>query len=140
MGELPARLPDDLPQPVGHAVEEWPEVQGAAQGLSRRQVFWLGRPAAPQEEVEGQGRGKDVIIVELGRGNHPLAPARGSEGVPVQPSEEEQPRLRLPQPGEQRRQRGLAPSRWTFQQEALSLPDVQTTPLQNGGTAGAVTK
>ena len=58
MGELPARLTDDLPQPGGHAVEEWPEVQGAAQGLSRCQVFWLGRPAAPQEEVEAKGAAK----------------------------------------------------------------------------------
>ena len=32
MGELPAGLADDLPQPGGHAVEERPEIQGAAQG------------------------------------------------------------------------------------------------------------
>ena len=29
MGELPARLANYLPQPGGHAVEEWPEIQGA---------------------------------------------------------------------------------------------------------------
>src|SRR6266571_1752295 len=58
MGELPARLTDYLQQPGGHAVEEWPEIQGATQGLSRHQVFWMGRPAVTQEEVEGEGPGK----------------------------------------------------------------------------------
>jgi len=31
MGELPTRLTNELPQPGGHAVEEWPEIQGATQ-------------------------------------------------------------------------------------------------------------
>ena len=57
MGELPAGLTDDLPQPGGHAVEEWPEIQGTAQGLRRLQVCRLGGPAAAHEQVEGQRPG-----------------------------------------------------------------------------------
>ena len=55
--------------------------------------------------------GKDVIVVELGRGHHPPPPARGPERRQIQPVEEEEPGLRLPQPGEQRRQRGLPAAR-----------------------------
>ena len=100
----------------------------------------MGGPAAAHEQVEGQGPGKDVVVVELGRGHHPPPPARGPERWQIQPPEEEEPRLRLPQPGEQRRQRGLPAPRRPFQEEALPHPHLQTALLQDRSPASAMAK
>ena len=80
MRELPAGLADDLPQPGRACGRGAAQIQGAAQGLGRLQVRRLGWPAAAHEQVEGQGPGKEVIVVELWRGHHPPPPARGPEG------------------------------------------------------------
>src|SRR5262249_17530101 len=74
--ELPAGLTHHLQQTGWHAVEEGPEAKGAAQGLGLRQVLGAGRPAAAQEQVEGDGAAKDVVIVELGRSDYAPPPSR----------------------------------------------------------------
>ena len=102
MRELPAGLPNYLPQPGGHAVEERSQIQGAAQGLSRLQVCRRRWPAAAHEQVEGQSSSKDIIVVELWRSHHSPSPARGPERGQIQTPEEEESRLRLSHPGEQR--------------------------------------
>jgi hypothetical protein len=65
---------------------------------------------AAHEQVEGERPGKDVIVMELRHGHDPLPPAGDPKRWQIQPTEEEQPGLRLPQPREQRGQRGLAAS------------------------------
>ena len=74
----------------------------------------MGWPAAAHEQVEGQSPCKNVIVVELWRGYDPAPPARGPERWQIQTTEEKEPRLRLPQPSEQRRQRGLPTPRRPF--------------------------
>jgi hypothetical protein len=53
MGELPAGLADDLPQPSRHALEQRPESQGVTQSLRLLQVGRTGWPVAPHEQVKG---------------------------------------------------------------------------------------
>jgi hypothetical protein len=96
MRKLPAGLADYLPQPGWHAVEEWSKLQSAAQRLGSPQICWLGWPATPHEQVEGQGPGKEVIVVELWRGHDPVPPARGPERWQIQTTQEKESRLRLP--------------------------------------------
>ena len=140
MRELPACLADYLPQPAWHAIEEWPKIQSATQRLGCSQVFRARGPAAAHEEVEGQWRGEDVIVVELGCCHYPPSPSCSPEGWQIQAAQEKEARLWLPQPCEQRRESGLAPSRRPFQQEAIPFPDLQTAPLQDGSTARVVMK
>jgi hypothetical protein len=121
MRKLPAGLADYLPQPGGHAVEERPKIQGAVQSFSRLQVRRMGWPAAAHEKVEGQGSGKNIIVVELWHSHHPPPLSRGPERRQIQTPEEEA-RLRLPQPGKQRRQCGLPAPRRPFQEEAIPHP------------------
>src|SRR5262245_22188410 len=115
MRELPACLADYLPQPVWHAIEERPKIQSTTQRLGCCQVFRTWRSTAAHKEVEGQRRGKDVIVVELGGCHYPLPPACGPEGWQIQAAQEQETRLWLPQPCEQRCESGLAVSRRPFQ-------------------------
>ena len=96
MRQLPAGLADYLPQPGRHAVEERPESQSAAQGLGSLQVCRLGWPATAHEQIEGQGPGKEVIVVELWRSHYSVPPARGPERWQIQTTQEEESGLRLP--------------------------------------------
>jgi hypothetical protein len=85
MRKLPTSLTDYLPQPGRHTVEEQPKIQGTTQGFSSLQVCWSRRPAAPHEQVEGQGPGKNIIVVELWHGRYPTPPAGGPERWQIQP-------------------------------------------------------
>jgi hypothetical protein len=62
---------------------------------------------AAHQQVEGERPGKDVIVMELRHSHHPLPPAGGPKRWQIQPTQEEQPGLRLPQPREQRTASGL---------------------------------
>ena len=120
MGELPASFTDHLQQPGGHAVEERPQIRGRGTGPppAARSAGWAGQ-RRPISRLKAKVPAKDVVVVELWRGHHPPPPARGAQGLAVQPPEEQEAGVRLAQPGEERRQGGFSAPRWSFQQQAL---------------------
>src|SRR6185295_9778134 len=81
--ELPARLADHLEEPGGHAVEELAQAELAADGLGFLEVAGPRRPFAAHQEVEGEGVGQDVVLLELRRRHRPPPPAIETERVPV---------------------------------------------------------
>ena len=57
MREPPSRLPDHLPQPSRHLVEQVAETEFTADGFRLLNVCRLGRPVATQQQVEGERAG-----------------------------------------------------------------------------------
>ena len=64
-------------KPPGIRASSAPEAQLAADRLGLPQVFRARRPAPPHEQVEGEGLGEHVVLVELRRGDDPAPPAVG---------------------------------------------------------------
>ena len=110
MRELPARLADYLPQPTWHAVEEWSEIQGATQRFGRRQVFRRRGPTAAHEEVKGQGRSKDVVVVELRRARDATAPSERTNARAVETARQHEAAVRPAEPGKNTGERRFAGS------------------------------
>jgi hypothetical protein len=76
--ELPSCLPDHLPQPGRHLVEQVTETELTAHGFRLLNVCGLGRPAATHQQVEGERAGQDVVFMELRSGHDALPPTVGS--------------------------------------------------------------
>jgi len=132
MGELPASLADSLQQSGRHAVKEVPKAERAAEGFSLLQIFGLRRPAATQQQVEGESFREDVVLVELRRPHHAPPPALGPKRLPVEALEEEETRLRQAQANEKGGEGGLAATGGAFEENAVTRADPQVATSENG--------
>jgi hypothetical protein len=108
VGELPAGLADQLPQPRRHAAEEVIEAELAADVFGCCDIRGLRRPAPAHEQVEGEGFGEHVVFVELGRGHYTSASTLGSQGLSIEPTQEQETGLGHAQAAEQGGQSGFA--------------------------------
>jgi len=81
--QLPACLADHLHHPGWHPVEQIPEAELTANGVSLLHIVRVRRPAPAHQQIEGEGFGEDMVLMELWCGYHPPPPALGPERLPV---------------------------------------------------------
>src|SRR5215510_4088118 len=129
--EAPARVAYHLQQPGRHAIEKLLQAKLMAQSFGLGNILGARWPAPAHEQVESEGARKDVVVMELGRGDHALPPAFASQGLEVKTAQEHETGLRPAQPGEESGQGGLATPRGSFQQEPVPGADTQTTAAQD---------
>src|SRR5262245_43443571 len=125
VGELPAALPDDLEEARGHPVEADPQAEVATEPLRLLEVLGTWRPPAAEEEVEEEGPGQDVVLVELRGGRHPPPPLLRSDGRAVEAVEEEEARVRGAQAREEGGEGGLAAARGALEEQPVPCADAQ---------------
>src|SRR5262245_1215669 len=79
-----------------------------------------------------------MVLMKLRRRDYRPPPTRGSQGLPVEAIEEQEPRLRQAQTDEEGSKSGLAATGGTFQQEPVTRTEPQIHTLEDGLTAVAV--
>src|SRR5688572_7683345 len=95
MRELPACFTDDLMNARGHPADQWLEVERAADLSCLEQIRCRGGPRSAHEQVEGERRRQNVILVELGCARDALAKTMRSERGAVEPREQNVAGVRL---------------------------------------------
>ena len=93
--KLPACLADHLQHLSWHPVEQISEAELAANGVSLSHIVRLWRPAPAHQQIEGEGAGEDMVLMELRRSYYPPPPALGPERLSVQTPEEQKAGLRM---------------------------------------------
>jgi hypothetical protein len=127
VGELPTGLTDHLLQSGWHTVEEVSEAEFAAKGLSLLQIFGRCRPAAAHQQIERESSREDVVFVKLRGTRHTPLPAFSPQCLPVEPTEEEEARLRQAQASEERSKSRLAAAGRTCEEDTVASADLKTT-------------
>ena len=114
-----------------HARGAHAEAEGTAHGFGLLHVCGLGRPAAPQQQVEGERAGQHVVVVELGSSHDALSPAVGTQGLQVKTSGQQETRLRKAQAGEQGGKGRFAPTGGASEEHPVARVDRDTAALQD---------
>ena len=81
--QLPACLADHLQHLSWHPVKQISEAELAANGVSLSHIVQLWRPAPAHQQIEGEGAGEDMVLMELRCSYYPPPPALGPERLSV---------------------------------------------------------
>src|SRR5262249_18504404 len=129
--KLPARFAHHLIQAAGHALQQRSEAQLLADLPRLPVVRWGKRVLAAHQQIEPERSRKDMVLVILRSADDTPAPAFFSQRRPIEPAGQDQPRRRLPESGQQRRECRLAAARPAFEQQEIATPYFQIAAFED---------